>query len=176
MLWRILVAPVLALALAGAAACGDDDETPTETTAPAATGTGIPTGTPADTPTDAPTETTTGTTTDGPTASPSGASTGEPTEEPTVAATLDPDVIIVAARDFAFDPATIAAEAGEAVEIKFGAIGTENHTFTIDALDVDLALSSGETGTVEFVFPNQPTEFYCRIHPLLMSGMLEPGG
>ncbi|HEY5625786.1 MAG TPA: cupredoxin domain-containing protein [Dehalococcoidia bacterium] len=177
MLWRFLVIPVLALALAGAAACGDDDDSGSASDSP--TGTGTPTATVTATPAAA-TETPPGGTTADATAAPSGEPTGAPTESPTVAPTAavtpNPNARTVVARDFAFDPITIGAQAGVTVEVGFANVGTANHTFTIDELDVDLALSSGESRTVEFAFPDQAIEFYCRIHPVLMRGTLEPGG
>ena len=82
--------------------------------------------------------------------------------------------IDVQAIDFAFDKASISAEAGSAVEIAFSNEGLANHTFTVDEIEVDLELPSGDSGTLLFTFPDEEFEFYCRIHPE-MRGTLEPG-
>ncbi|MCI0814732.1 MAG: cupredoxin domain-containing protein [Chloroflexi bacterium] len=82
----------------------------------------------------------------------------------------------VQAIDFAFDKASIGGEAGSTVEIDFSNEGLATHTFTVDEIDVDLQLSPGESGTVQFTFPDESFEFYCRFHPTQMRGTLEPGG
>ncbi len=85
-------------------------------------------------------------------------------------------VITVQAIDFTFDKASISAEAGSTVEIDFSNDGQATHTFTVDEIEVDLLLSGGESGTLQFTFPDESFEFYCRIHPTQMRGTLEPGG
>ena len=82
--------------------------------------------------------------------------------------------IEVQAIDYAFDRASIGAQAGSTVEIAFSNEGLANHTFTVDEIEVDLELSGGESGTLQFTFPDEDFEFYCRIHPQ-MRGTLEPG-
>lgn len=84
------------------------------------------------------------------------------------------EVIAVQAADFAFDKASISAPAGSTVEIDFSNDGQVTHTFTVDELGVDLLLSGGESGTLQFTFPDESFEFYCRIHPSQMRGTLEP--
>ncbi len=85
-------------------------------------------------------------------------------------------VITVQAVDVAFDKASISAEAGSTVEIDFSNDGLLAHTFTVDEIGVDLPLSGGESGTVQFTFPDESFEFFCRFHPTQMRGTLEPGG
>ena len=82
--------------------------------------------------------------------------------------------IEVQAIDFAFDKASISAAAGSTIEIDFSNEGLANHTFTVDEIEVDLELPNGESGTLQFTFPDEEFEFYCRIHPQ-MRGTLEPG-
>lgn len=100
------------------------------------------------------------------TTAPAGTATDAPSE----------GAITVQAIDFAFDKASISGEAGSTVEIDFSNEGLATHTFTVDELEVDLVLSAGESGTVQFTFPDESFEFYCRFHPTQMRGTLEPGG
>ena len=85
-------------------------------------------------------------------------------------------MIPVQAVDFAFNQASISAPVGSVVEIDFSNDGQATHTFTVDEIGVDLLLSGGESGTLQFTFPDESFEFYCRIHPSQMRGTLEPGG
>jgi len=84
--------------------------------------------------------------------------------------------ITVQAVDFAFDKESIGGEAGSTVEIDVSNDGLASHTFTVDEIEVDLVLAAGESGTVQFTFPDESFEFYCRFHPTEMRGTLEPGG
>ncbi len=95
---------------------------------------------------------------------------GTATEPPSQGATT------VQAIDFAFDKASISGEAGSTVEIDFSNEGLATHTFTVEELEVDLVLSAGESGTLQFTFPDESFEFFCRFHPTQMRGTLEPGG
>ncbi len=101
-----------------------------------------------------------------------------PTETAAPADTDAPadSVITVQAIDVAFDKASLGAEAGSTVEIEFSNDDVLTHTFTVDEIEVDLELPSGESGTVQFTFPDESFEFYCRFHPTQMRGTLEPGG
>ncbi len=78
--------------------------------------------------------------------------------------------------DNAFDKASIGGEAGSTIEIDVSNDGLAAHTFTVDEIDVDLVLGGGESGAVQFTFPDESFEFYCRFHPTEMRGTLEPGG
>lgn len=101
---------------------------------------------------------------------PAGTATDAPTDAPS------DSVIAVQAIDFAFDQGSISATAGTVVEVDFANGGVASHTFTVDELGVDLLLAGGDNGTVQFTFPDESFEFYCRIHPTQMRGTLEPGG
>jgi len=85
-------------------------------------------------------------------------------------------VISVQAINFSFDKASIGAEAGSTVDINFSNGDTTTHTFTVDEIEVDLQISGGESDTLQFTFPDESFEFYCRFHPTQMRGTLEPGG
>ncbi len=85
-------------------------------------------------------------------------------------------VITVQSIDFAFDKASIGGEAGSTIEIAFSNEGLATHTFTVDEIEVDLQLSAGESGTLQFTFPDESFDFYCRFHPTQMRGTLVPGG
>ncbi|HEY5640411.1 MAG TPA: cupredoxin domain-containing protein [Dehalococcoidia bacterium] len=105
------------------------------------------------------------------------AETTPPTDTPADAPTDAPSdgAITVQAIDFAFDKESISAAPGAIVEVGFSNDGLASHTFTVDEIEVDLLLAGGETGTLQFTFPDESFEFYCRIHPQ-MRGTLEPGG
>lgn len=105
---------------------------------------------------------------------PAGTATSAPTDAPTNGPA--DEVITVQAVDFAFDPASISAAPGATVEVDLSNDDLASHTFTVDEIGVDLLLAGGESGTVQFTFPDESFEFYCRIHPTQMRGTLQPGG
>jgi plastocyanin len=70
--------------------------------------------------------------------------------------------IALVARNVKFEPATVAAEAGEL------AVFVENedslrHTFSIDALDVDLQIPGDKSVRVEFTAQPGTYQFYCAV-------------
>lgn len=83
--------------------------------------------------------------------------------------------IEVEAIDFAFDPATIAAEPGDTVELAFTNAGEERHSFTIDDV-VDVQAEGGDEATMTFTVPDATVGFYCKFHPDQMQGELAVGG
>jgi plastocyanin len=158
MFWKLLAVTLLTIGLTAAVACGDDDDgddaadepTPAETT---------PADSETDIPTDEPAPTTTGV--------PSG------TEEPDDG---QPLTFGLSAADFSFNRSTISAPAGTEVTVDFENVGSAPHTFTVDSLDINEQLGSGEGTTLTFTMPDTETEFYCAIHPSLMTGTLVPLG
>lgn len=87
------------------------------------------------------------------------------------AAAQDDDVAIVAA-DLEFDDESIEVDAGEVgvfVENKDSTL----HTFTIDELDVDLAIPAGKSARMTFQADPGTYEFYCVPHEYDMKGKLE---
>ena len=81
----------------------------------------------------------------------------------------------VVATDFAFAPAEISAEPGQAVSITLKNDGTVEHSFTIDDLGVDTEAEGGEEATTELTAPDESVEFYCRYHPSQMRGTVKVG-
>jgi plastocyanin len=71
--------------------------------------------------------------------------------------------ISVTAKDFAFDPTTADAKAGEVYfEVKND--DTTKHTFTIDGTDVDIKLDPGKSGEAEADLDAGTYEWHCTIH------------
>jgi len=69
-------------------------------------------------------------------------------------------------RDYSFDPNTIVLKPGERVSIILVNEGRYSHTFTIDALGIDISLSPGERKTIDITAPSSPGSytFYCKPH------------
>jgi plastocyanin len=81
----------------------------------------------------------------------------------------------VTAADFSFDPASIAAEAGESIELTLTNSGDAEHSFTIDDV-VEVEAEGGEEASGSFTAPDETVEFYCEYHPDQMRGELTIGG
>jgi plastocyanin len=75
----------------------------------------------------------------------------------------DEQTITVTAKDFAFDPTTATATAGE-VYFEFKNDDTTKHTFTIDDADVDIQVDAGESGEAEADLEAGEYEWHCTIH------------
>ena len=86
--------------------------------------------------------------------------------------------VVVSADDFAFDPATVDAEAGETLTLEIQNVGDAPHTFTVDELDIDEEIPSGESIEVEVTVPDSGgVDFYCRFHEGRgMKGAIGAGG
>ena len=75
----------------------------------------------------------------------------------------DARTITVNATSFEFDPSTIEAEAGEALEIELTADDIE-HDFVIDELDAHVAANAGKTASGGFVADEAGTyTYYCSV-------------
>lgn len=92
---------------------------------------------------------------------------GSPTPTPAQDAELE---VSVKSTDYAFEPATLTANAGQNVVVHIENAGF--HTFTIDG--VVNAILSGPTSTVRFPAPVQPGsyEVYCAIPGHKQRGMV----
>lgn len=67
--------------------------------------------------------------------------------------------------DFYFGPTVLTGSAGQQLTIELKNEGSVPHTFTIDALNVDVELQPDQTKEVSVTFPQSGfTEFYCRFH------------
>jgi plastocyanin len=82
----------------------------------------------------------------------------------------------ITAADFAFDPTTIDAEAGEEITVTLTNEDDTEHSFTIDDPEVETEAEGGESGEVTFTAPDSSVEFYCRYHPDQMTGEVSVGG
>jgi len=82
----------------------------------------------------------------------------------------------LAATDNAFSTEELSLPAGEVVELTFTNDGANPHTFTSSALDVDTGtVAPGESATVTFTVPDEPTEFLCSLHGAGgMTGVIVP--
>lgn len=83
------------------------------------------------------------------------------------------EVIEVKATEFAFDPSTLTATAGEDLTIKLVNAGVVEHDLTIDDLGFKVTVKVGETGedTAEDV-PAGTYEVYCAIAGHKEAGMV----
>ena len=103
-----------------------------------------------------------------------------PAAVPQAAATADPaagDVVKVVNKDpggsgkYEFSPSEITFNVGQKVTFELTS-ETEFHTFTVEDLDIDEALGSGETVKLEFTFDRAGQfELKCLAHPQ-MSGTI----
>jgi plastocyanin len=82
----------------------------------------------------------------------------------------------VTAADFAFDPTTIEAEAGEEITVNLTNGDDTEHSFTIDDPAVETEAAGGESAEVTFTAPDSSVEFYCEYHPEQMRGEVTVGG
>jgi plastocyanin len=80
--------------------------------------------------------------------------------------------------DSYFEPTVLSGDAGQTLAVELTNEGSNQHTFTIDSLDVDVSLSGGETGEAEVTFPDAGALlFYCQFHDDLgMRGGLSVDG
>ncbi len=67
--------------------------------------------------------------------------------------------------DFYFGPTFVKTTAGATITVKLNNEGDVAHTFTIDALDIDVEVAAGDSDEVEVTLPDTgATAFYCRFH------------
>lgn len=67
--------------------------------------------------------------------------------------------------DFSFAPTFVEAAPGARVTVELRNEGDAQHTFTIEALDVDEVVDGGDTAEVAVVLPEEsPVRFTCRFH------------
>jgi plastocyanin len=80
--------------------------------------------------------------------------------------------------DSYFEPTVLSGEAGQSLTVELTNEGGNQHTFTVDSLDVDVSLAAGDTGEAEVTFPDSGALlFYCQFHDDLgMRGALSVGG
>lgn len=79
--------------------------------------------------------------------------------------------VTVTAHDIYFDPAEIHVKAGT-VKFILPNEGAAPHDFSIDALNVSVAMPPGETQTVEVDLPAGTYEFYCNVPGHKAAGMV----
>lgn len=77
-----------------------------------------------------------------------------------------------------FEPTVLLGEAGQTLTLELENAGQRAHTFTIDALGVDVELARGASEQVEVTFPDSgATVFHCHFHEGVgMVGALSVGG
>jgi plastocyanin len=80
--------------------------------------------------------------------------------------------------DFFFRPTVLSGEAGQTITVELLNNGSNAHTFTIDALNVDLEVQPELNGTTKVSFPESGALlFYCKFHAGAgMRGGLSVGG
>jgi len=92
------------------------------------------------------------------------------------ASTESSQQVTLEALDNSFSPEELSLPAGETVELTFTNSGANPHTFTSTALGVDTGtVAPGESATVTFTVPDEPTEFFCSLHGAGgMTGVIVP--
>lgn len=80
--------------------------------------------------------------------------------------------------DFFFRPTVLSGSAGQTINLELLNNGSNPHTFTIDAAQVDVQVQPGLNATTKVSFPKSGTIlFYCRFHAEGgMRGGLSVGG
>jgi len=80
--------------------------------------------------------------------------------------------------DFYFAPTVLEGEAGQTVSLEVFNEGEAEHTFTVDALQIDEALAPEARMSIEVTLPESGALlFYCRFHETRgMLGALSVGG
>jgi plastocyanin len=75
------------------------------------------------------------------------------------------DEVDVEQDDFYFGPTFLKAKPGATVKVELENEGEASHTFTIDALKVDVTLAKGEQKDVTVTLPSSgAVAFYCKFH------------
>ena len=98
---------------------------------------------------------------------------GETATEP--AADDGDGAVTLTAANFAFDPASLTAAAGDTIE--FTNEDDAEHSFTIDDSDVDEDVDGGGSTTVDLGSLDAGSyDFYCKYHKDSMTGTLEITG
>ena len=76
------------------------------------------------------------------------------------------DAVEVVLQDDAFVPGGLRLEAGTEVDVVVRNEGSNEHNFTIDALDLSSGtIEPGHVMTATLVVPNGTTEYHCTFHP-----------
>ena len=76
------------------------------------------------------------------------------------------DAVEVVMQDDAFEPEALHLEAGTEVDVEVRNEGSNDHNFTIDAIDLSTGtIEPGQVMTATFVVPNGTTEYRCTFHP-----------
>ena len=76
------------------------------------------------------------------------------------------DAVEVVLQDDAFVPDGLRLEAGTEVDVEVRNEGSNEHNFTIDALDLSSGtIEPGHVMTATLVVPNGTTEYHCTFHP-----------
>ena len=90
----------------------------------------------------------------------------------------DTESVAITAADFAFDPTSIPAAAGAELTVEVTNSDDVEHSFTAQAVDVDLVVAPGDSGSVDLTVPDGGLEFVCRFHPSMSGtiGDVQAGG
>ena len=84
------------------------------------------------------------------------------------------EAVDVVAQDFAFEPTSIPAGAGDVLTVAVSNEDDVEHSFTIEDADVDVVVAAGASEEVEVAVEQVPLEFVCRFHPA-MTGTIGGG-
>ena len=76
------------------------------------------------------------------------------------------------AANFAFDPTSLTAAAGDSID--FTNEDDASHSFTVDDADIDVEVDAGSSGTIDLADVDPGSyDFYCKFHKDSMTGTLE---
>ncbi len=67
--------------------------------------------------------------------------------------------------EFYFSPTVLSGKAGQRLELRLGNAGEAAHTFTVDALGIDVTVEPGQETRVDVTLPDSGAfAFVCRFH------------
>jgi uncharacterized cupredoxin-like copper-binding protein len=73
--------------------------------------------------------------------------------------------------EFAFDPSSLSVPADEEITVELVNGGTIEHDFTLDEVDVKIAVAATETASASFSVPAGTYTFYCSVPGHREAGM-----
>jgi plastocyanin len=82
------------------------------------------------------------------------------------------ETLQVTARDFEFADTSPTAPADTEVTVEFTNEGEQEHSFTVEELDVEVEAEGGESAETSFTAEAGTYEFHCEYHPEQMRGEL----
>jgi plastocyanin len=82
------------------------------------------------------------------------------------------ETLQITAQDFQFADTSPTASADSEVTVEFTNEGEQEHSFTVEELDVEVEAEGGESAETSFTAEAGTYEFHCEYHPDQMTGEL----